>query len=264
MAAPVVGPCEPWTSAEDLEACCGTEIPPNADFPAAVDYASQVMFGLSGRQFPGACERVLRPCHPQNNGCGALRPGWSWWWGYPSVPFRDESGWHNIGACDRECNIDCIRLPWPVNEVTEILIDGLVMNPADYAVDSFREVCRLDGNSWPCSQNFALDVTEVGTWQITVIHGKPITAAMNVMATKLGCQFLKAMCGAESCLPDNVKTIARIGTAIDFEETGQLFTDGQTGIREIDLWLRVVNPRGIQRPASVHRADDPRRMRRWT
>ena len=261
MPVPVVGPCEPWTSEEEITACGAPD--GDLNFEAAVDFASQVLFGLSGRQYPGACEETTRPCRGSNGGCLGLEDGYaaSWWWGYPSYPVRDSSGWLNIGACGGVCHISCIELPGPVNEITEVIVDGVVLDPSTYGLNGFGQLCRFDGE-WPCSQDFTLPLTAVGTWGISWTRGKPISPVMREFATQLGVEFLKSMCGAESCLPSNVDSVVRDGVTVTFEDTETLFQDGKTGLGMVDLWLSTVNPKRIARRASVHRADDPARKRK--
>lgn len=262
MAAPTVGPCEPWTSEEELAKCPSCELPDDPDAVlAAIDFSSQVLFNLSGRQFTGACTRVTRPCLGTNSGCGT--PGWvaGAGWLYPSVPVRLDNRWVNIGTCGGNCHFEAIELPGVVNEVTEVVIDGVAFT--DFHVEGFKLLVRDDGGRWPCTQNIPLPATDEGTWQVSYTRGKPITPAMRRMASSLGCAFLSVLCpnpgDDESCLPEGIiDSIVRDDLSVTFEDDGivELFKDGKVGIPAIDLWLDSVNPKRAKRPATVIRADD--------
>lgn len=268
MAAPTVGPCELWTSPEEIIACNCSGLDPTTDaavLDAATNHASQVLFGLSGRQYPGACTEKRYPCLGGNCGCGGagwMSSRWGSWWhsGYPSIPTRVDGEWFNIGCCSGRCNERCVKLPGPINSVTQVVIDGEVLDPAAYRVRGFRRVCRVDGGSWPCTQDFSVG----GTWFIEYVRGKPITTNMRAYASMLGCEFAKAICGTTSCLPENVVNIVRDGVTINFEDAEALFAQGQVGAELIDQWLRAVNPNKLARAATVVRADDPAIAPRWT
>lgn len=178
MASPPSPPCSPWTTPEDVRACCGG-LDPAYDLTDSIQFASEILWRLSGRQFSGVCERTLRPCQGDNCGCktdmawGALAAsGWHWaMWPYPSSPVRlggGLSGWTNcwgcgegIGGggfngsttCSGQCNLSCVTLPAPISEVYEVVLDGQLLDPSAYKVDAYRRVCRVDGGNWPCTNN---------------------------------------------------------------------------------------------------------------
>ena len=237
---------------------------------AAIDFASQVLFGLSGRQFPGACPVVIRPCLGANCGCNSTRrfggpygSNYGWWYSYPSIPLRLDGRWVNVGLCCGECDLDCISLPGPIREIVSVRIDGVTLvEGTDYIVNGFRQLCRLGTETWPCTQDVGKPATEDNTFEITYTRGRPITPAMRGFARILACGYLQALCNDDSCLPENVERIARDGVTISFEDADAIFSGGLTGIPQIDLWLAVVNPGKAMRPASVMRADQPKLYRR--
>lgn len=269
MAAPTVGPCEDWTSRAEIAACpeCGDLPIVGSGDPdpveAAIDFANQILFNLSGRQFKGACPRTVRPCLGTNQGC--VSPGWgSFEWLYPSVPVRLVGGWVNCGSCCGACSQSCIKLPGVINAVTEVWLNGSLMDPADYHVEGFSLLCRDDGGTWPCSQNLDLPVTDPNTWQITYTQGRPITAVMRGFATRLACEYLNTICGPDSCLPADVAEIVRDDVTVTFEDTATLFTEGRTGIDAIDLWIMSLGIGKRRRASRVVRPDDPTVLHRTT
>lgn len=159
MAAPPVQiPCTPWTTPELVRACCGG-LDPDYDLTTAINYASAILFRLSGRQFPGECERVIHPCLGDNCGCcvgSAL--GDDWWWmfnAYPAWPVPNPSGdgFVNMGRCNNSCDLPCVQLPATINEIIEVVIDGEVLPATAYRIDAYRRLCRIDGEGWSCTND---------------------------------------------------------------------------------------------------------------
>jgi hypothetical protein len=206
-APPTVVPCEPWTDDASVRACC-PGLDPLFDLTDAITFATEILYRLSGRQFPGECERIIYPCKGDNCGCAgginywAIMSGSDWIWGfvpgpgslpaYP-IPTGDGSGFLNCkvqGSCQSACKLDCLDLPGTINEIVEVVIDGEVIPPTNYKIKAYRELCWVGsytdrfGNtrtSWPCSNNLGgisgvntdrVDEAAVdatgGQWRITV------------------------------------------------------------------------------------------------
>jgi len=181
MAAPPVEvPCEPWTTPDDVRACC-PGLDPLYDLTDAIAFASAILFRLSGRQFPGICNRTVQPCMSNNCGCGSqgFQQFWNlvpsdWWVRFRgaslsggdshliSTSGAPEFGINNLSGscCGGTCEIPCVDLPSTVNDVTEILIDGEVLDPSRYRIQAYRRVCRIDGGTWPCGNNFLGECVE--------------------------------------------------------------------------------------------------------
>ena len=188
MAAPPPPPCSQWTTDEQVRACC-TGLDPAFDLTSAIQFASEILFRLSGRRWPGQCNRTVYPCAGDN--CGCMADTWSWFassgWGwayagYPSLPYMVAGGWVNRWAgCRGICHLDCVDLPGTVDEVTQILIDGVPLDPSAYKVEAYRRVCRVDGGHWPCSNHLGAEQCETtdeiveveitatgGDWSMTI------------------------------------------------------------------------------------------------
>jgi len=171
---PVQVPCDPWTDSDAVLACC-PGLDPAYDLTDAIAFASAILYRLSGRQFPGVCERTWQPCMGNNSGCCNDGSEQFWnlvpsdWW----VRFRGSSlagsdghliatsgdpdfGIINLSGscCSNKCDIPCVDLASTVNDIVEILIDGEVLDPSAYRIQAYRRVCRIDGGTWPCSNNF--------------------------------------------------------------------------------------------------------------
>lgn len=291
MAAPTDGPCGPWITPDDVLACCsGLADPPNqVQLQRAIDFATGILFRLSGRRYPGICERTVRPCFGDGCGCGGQawlqwpQGGWSFWiwdttaqgWSFPSLPARIDGEWYNLGCCGGTCSLPSVELPAPADTPTEVVIDGVVLDPANYAVEQYRRLVRLDGQNWPCTQNRAResgpypgvnDGSREGTWQITYPYGRIPDASGIVAVSRFACEMAKFLCNAADCvLPQRLKHIVREGVDMDFADP-LLFLDqdGRVGIYEVDLWIKSINPGGIPRRSTVRRLDAPPRYRGFT
>jgi hypothetical protein len=284
MAEPQLGPCGPWIDEDAVTACCDglVETVDPTLMAQAIAMSTNILFRLSGRQFPGICERTVRPCFGDNCGCGVdrfdrLRYGWDgmndWPWQFPTWPVLIGGEMFNVGCCGGRCHLECVTLPSPVSSVTEVVIDGVVLDPSAYRVVQYRQLCRVDGGSWPCSQDYTKDSSPgspdaVGSWQITYSYGRGPGIDGQMAAAIFACEIAKARCGADNCvLPQRLKEIVRDGVTMEFADALDFLTvtkPPRVGIYEVDMWLRSVNPEGLQRRATVRRVDQPKRWREFT
>lgn len=249
-------PCEPWTTPEEVRACCsGLRI--DFDLTPIINYVSAVLFRLSGRQWNGGCEKTIYPCRGSNCGC-CEAPWGTYSWQYPSypVPSGDGSGWYNIGRCAKRCELDRVKLAGPISSITEVVVDGVTLEPdVDYRVQAYRWLVRLGGAKWPCTNDLSGEPGDPGVWTVTYIAGKPAPADARYVASIYACEMAKARCGADNCLPARVKNISRQDVDIAFADPMEFIENGKTGIYEVDQWLQSVNPHKIQRRGRVYRPD---------
>jgi hypothetical protein len=112
------------------------------------------------------------------------------------------------------------------------------------------------------AETVTLDVTEAGcladagTWHITYEFGKPPPSGGRLAASILACQIALNRCGGDGCvLPQRLQDVTREGVSMTFADPLDFLQRGEVGIYEVDLWLNSVNPKKIQRRASVYRAD---------
>lgn len=274
MACPDFGPCLPF--ATELDLCC---IAPSGTFPDtcltggtplpagsvdnALAAASELLWAATGRRF-GICEATIRPCRQSCGPCDGL-PFWdpsnfSYGFGSPFYPYLDGGIWFNWNPC--ACSGDCgctalqeITLPSPVCAVSEVLIDGVILDPSNYRVDEFKKLVRTDGNKWPSCQNLNLDPTEVGTFAVTLTFGNPVPALVVQATAALACEFLKACVGAPCQLPQRISTISRQGVTVGFIDPQEFWRDKRTGIYLVDLAVNTFNPHGITRKPSIYSPD---------
>lgn len=252
MGQPQQSTCAPWATIADVCAPCD-----EYDFPAdlledSLQFASDVLFNLSGRQWPGLCEidglrpsaqyRAWDPGPPSAR--QARTESTRWWPGNAREPW----GWC---SCNREVNVGCRSLPsvqllgYPIGDVTEVKIDGEVLDPEFYRVDEYQYLVRLpdsDGNNvgWPCCQHLELADDQPGTWSVSYEYGAAPPIGGVRSCASLGCQLALACRPATvgSCrLPKRVTTITRQNVTLAILDPMSLFKDGMTGLAEVDLWL---------------------------
>lgn len=254
LAAVPPGPCE-WP----LDTSCD----PNWDTytpearARATTLATFVLDALSGGQF-AQCPVTVRPCGPA---CGLYTgyqtfpasapasavPGW---W---MAPYISGGVWRNCvcsGGCD--CTPACkVDLMMPVAAVTEVKVDGVVLDPSAYQlVDQW--LARTDGGPcWPSCQDPSVPDTEDGTFSVTYQPGRLLPVAGQIAAGALASEFAKACAGAACGLPAQIASLTRQGIDVEFVDPQTVLTDGRTGIREVDLFLSAVNPYGLRQRSAV-------------
>jgi hypothetical protein len=223
----------------------------------ATGTAEMIVWALSGRQF-GVCDRVVRPCGPPRRG--------SLWWeinaatmgyGY-MVPYRDGGQWLNAACgCTGGCScteLGGIMLPGPIDEVTEVILDGVILGADEYVLVG-EKLVRTDGTLWPLCQNMALPDTEPGTWSVAYGQGLPVPFGGNLAAGKLAGELAKACEGQDCALPERVTEITREGVTMTLLDPQEFLEEGRTGIALVDQWIAAVNPYKHRSPATVWSPD---------
>lgn len=259
---PVNGPCQLWTDPQSI-AECGVEIGSDTsileDCAAA---ASEMLYQLSGRQYSGRCGPVtVRPCA---DGCGCwpslfpgLSPGapqfpvgsWGWW-----GPGLAGWGWGNS-----DCGCGCLSralLPgYPVTSITEVKIDGVVLDEDEYRLDEWRWLTRMadvDGNAqyWPACQRLDLPDTEEGTWSASYVHGVTPPVIGQKAAAQLGAEIYKACMGGDCALPAGTVQVTRTGITTQkapFIAFGRIRGNWATGLPLVDAFLSAFCRSGFTR-----------------
>lgn len=279
----VSGPCSPWTSSNSVWDCCGQPTTTIDGVVCAVDMsaeammASQVLYELSGRRFAGVCERTVRPCRSDCN-CGlqVLSRGyvvgpWDWgtgWWSW--------NGWSwncgDMNPCGCE-PLSRVLLPgYPVREITEVKIDGIVIDASEYRLDERRWLTRMrdttDPNTmvfWPSCQILDLPDTESGTFSITYRYGMDPPMIAQHAANELACQFYRLCSSDADCvLPANVSRTTRLGVTTDRGSVMSWFFSRrlergwQTGMQTVDAFLSAYAAESQRRRPTTYSPDGAR------
>lgn len=218
--------CEAWASEGDVTCDTDQFVPGALDTALAV--ASDVLFHLSGRQFPGICSAVVRPYGQCScgGGCSSLRE---------------------------------IRLGvTPIVEVTEVKVSGEVVDPSSYRVDDSMTLVRLPGDgavSWPCCPTMDMDSSEEGTFEVSFTYGKRPPSLGVAGAAQLACEIAKSMSDLDCKLPERTTNITRQGVSISLIDPNDFLENGKTGLYLADLFLETVNPHKLSRPPGIMSPD---------
>jgi hypothetical protein len=219
-------PCNVWTVAEDLPC-----YDPEGDldlYDRMILAASSNLYELSNRKFPGICEKTVTACSRRT-----LREVWRQ---NSFGDFRPVAvcGCHRADQCG--CTtLSAIRLPQIV-EVSEILIDGVLVDPSDYRVDGGMEIVSL-ADPWPCC-----DI------QITYTTGR-----------MPACELIYAASpdSTDRCrLPKGVTSIVRNGIQITIKP------EDLTGLFEVQNFLEAHNPKNLRGGPAIVLTPDVGRMYR--
>lgn len=258
------GPCSDWVTPDEVLACCSDTLAgTDASYfePASVA-AGEVLFELSGRLFPGLCYATVRPCGSLGCGMQVLSRGHIVGWG--------GDGWY--GSAYRYCGcspLAAIDLAgYPVREITEVKIDGAIVDADSYELRDRHWLVRLRDPAapgtpvaWPGCQSLDLPDTEAGTFSVTYAWGAAVPTTGVLAARELACEIARACDGAEDCaLPRGTVQVTRQGVSIDLRAfTAWGRTDGawQTGLVLVDAFLNSANPAALSGPPLIVSPDSP-------
>lgn len=261
-AVPQIGPCQAWVTAEQVAGSCDIDPDSNngADLEAAATMASDLLYRLSGRKFPGICLRVVRPCR---TGCACEHTGEGWYW--------RGTEWAR-GYDARACGCGCVAqvtLSGTVRAVVQVLIDGELVAPDSYRIDEYRHLVRLaaaDGSrqAWPRCQRLDLPSSGTGTFEITYLSGLDPPALGVSAAASLACELYKASGNNGDCaLPSGVTRILRAGLTIEkVASVASMLLKGASGLPLVDAFIAGYNPTGALLGPMIWSPDTPmpRRM----
>lgn len=264
VTSPDEGPCT-WP----LEITC---IPNWTDYTlavreAAAAWATYIVWALSGRQY-GPCSVTLRPCSPRCGntigylafpvGQGGFTGGTAPW----MIPWIDNGVWRNCGCTGGcSCRARCeVPLPGPVATIDEVRIDGLVLSSTAYRLDSYRGIpvlVRTDGECWPECQDMGLGTDQPGTFAVTYRRGVEVPRAGQIAAGELAAEFARACAGQDCALPQQLASLSRNGVEVQVADPTALFENGLTGVANVDLFIKAVNPYRRGARARLYAPDAP-------
>lgn len=256
---PVVpGPCD-WPI--DVTCIVGWDTYTNEQRSRAISWSTFILDALTGHQF-AQCPVTVRPC---GQAC-AFPTGYTTWpVGAPAsstpgpwmVPYILNGRWVNCSCdggctCAPACRVD---LGVPVAEITQVKVNGLVLDPSAYQLIG-QWLARTDGGEcWPSCQDPAVADTETGTFSVTYRPGRALPIAGQIAAGMLAGEFVKACSGAACALPQQLASLSRQGVEVEVVNADTVFENGRTGIREVDLFITAVNPGQLRRRPRVMSPD---------
>lgn len=249
---PYEGPYEPWTTIEEvlrhpsiaaLVALYPTLLDDfdRRELESIIDAASEVMFNLSERAYPGY--RRVQRSFPRCYSCGA------WWW----APYW--YGYHLCGCAPSAAL--CLRTRYPVVAWLRVILNDVeLVAGADFTVE-WQCLRRAKGALWPK----ASDLTDVRGFRVEYVTGVRVPEAGRRAATALVAldlaQALTAALATCGSAPD-AREISEVreGITLRLQDVASMIAAGSTGFTKVDLWLKSIKagrqvPSGILNPARV-------------
>lgn len=258
------GPCTDWVTLGEVQADPRAKTQDGVPLDDAllarkIEVAQQVLYALSGRRYAGECSDIVRPTarwyagHP---GPLSIYPA-SWGRGITYTtrnPHRDDGS-----TVPTEISLGV----YPIRHITEVRIDGVTLDASAYRVDDLRWLRRIDGDGWPVSQDMNADPAfALNTFQVIVEYGEaPPTAGVEACKA-YAIELAKGSSGDPCNLPERVLSMQMQSISYAVLDPMDFLDKGRTGVYEVDVWLRTVNPTGAQRGARVYSPDRPRPVRR--
>ena len=261
----------PWIVADDIigdDAICPTCVTVEQITPAIADaacsLASTILYEMSGRKWSGVASQTVRPAARPRTDPAPPDPRVTSDHVFRSVPpgWHESWGWYEFGDVTDRAMRRAITLGfYPVVAVTDVTIDGDVLDPAAYRVDEGRLLVRQDGRLWPCRQDWWLPAGGNNTWSVTFDYGVAAPTDARTVAAYYACELAKSMCDLECQLPARTQSITRQGVSQVLFDPLDLVQDGMVGLPMVDTWVKAINPHRRRRRARIVSPDVPRRVR---
>lgn len=212
----------------------------------SIALASSTLQRLSGYRV-GNCTTLLRPCSSRI-GCSALMPRYTYWRGHPEwiSPYNWAGTWYNgCGCVGLNCGhtaVNTVWLPEPMGGVVTVKINGAALvEGTDYWVQG-HALIAIAPQVWPLTQDLSLPDTETNTFSIEFYNCHRPDGEAAYACAALALQYARACSGKGKCeLPSQVTNIVRQGVTFSLP-TGS-FPNGETGIRSVDAWIALWNPK---------------------
>lgn len=201
---------------------------------AAIEIATAVLYERTGRRWHGVQEQSFRPSaqDPDDN---FLIPNWVESWG--TLPCSPS---------------DTIDFPvFPVKSVVEVRVDGTVVPSSAYQLQDSRRLVRVDGSDWPCSQDLSLPATQLGTFEVKLVHGVEPPEAGKYCCAVYAAELAKAFCNLDCALPQRTQYVTRQGVSALVMDPLNVIFRGMVGLPTVDSWIRSVNPHGRRKRSLV-------------
>ena len=223
-----------WASIENLNDTYN----PRAD--EAIAAASHILWSLTGRRYSGT--RSVVEMYDVRHGLGWI----------DRYHYFQQQALFQIERRDLFLCTECgyphrMRLRHqPVQRILSVEINGEVVAPGDYVLLN-HSTLGLPFTRLACNALCA---------RVSYVWGVNPPAGGRMAAARLADQLLLAWDNSDDCkLPQRVTNVTRQGVSWTILDPQTFLDDGKTGIYEIDLFLKSINPDKARRPARVFSPD---------
>lgn len=250
MAGPTSEP-DLWINWQDVAQVCEPADLSPAQQGLVLRAATNLMWKLSGRQF-GVFSITARPMPYCGHSYGQPFSFWT----YPGWASPPAQHWQPC-SCQAYYFVHLGRAP--INSITEVRVDGQVVDPATYHVDEWNYLVRAD-QPWPVCSDLASPHDHAGVFEVAWTYGPPVPAEGKTAAALLACRLSHEVDVEDDCaIPATASSVATEGVTIRLD-LNSITEKGRTGILLVDLWLQSECPDG---PQAVGDGFDPGGKREW-
>lgn len=229
----------------------------------ACQQASDILYSLSGRQFPGLGERTFRPSARPRMWTTA---DWARYFEQLTGNFYSAS-WGTCWAAEHQW---CRQPPqidlgvFPLREVVSVKIDGVLIPANEYRIDDNRLLVRTRTSisaqptarwGWPTCQDLTLPDTEPGTFSVDARFGMDPPASGVAAANAFAAELARAHSSQANRLPARLTSITRQGVSMAIMDPMQFLDKGLTGVYEADVFIKSYNPDQQRRKPRVYSSD---------
>lgn len=220
--------CEAWPIVWPCAAPAGST---QEQLDAAQAGAQLLLWARTGRRL-GTCDAV--------ESCGA--------------PYMtDDLIWHNGGRSGG----DVIFLTnQPVQEISEVTVDGIVQAGSTYRLEGNSRLVRVD-SAWPSGLSPTVRVTY--TWGVPIDPDSPLGGLVKIAMGEVGNELLQGLCGGVCRLPSRAVSVSRQGVTVQLAPAADFTDKGLLGLPLADMLITSVNPGGKRQRSRIFSPDMARR-----
>jgi len=215
--------CSRFAEVEDFTATeCACGVVDATLVEQYLDDASDLLYALSRGQIFGLCEATVRPCRCCFCGC-----------------------------CLACCDIDAIPLRGPVVEISEIKIDGVVLDSSEYVLLPRDRVMRVSTSDqrppgWPGNQALWKPDTEDDTFSITHTFGMapPYPHWIVQANVELACDMATWTIKGTGALPANASSVIYQGVSLSLSNRARLLEQHVDRLPAVSRFFGIVSQFG--------------------
>ena len=261
------GPCSPW----DPIWCCDL----TSESPITTGQALLADRGVVPPVRPDLRGRASSPFGPADTsatttrGGAALAAGGNWSYGgfgFWPMPALIGGNWFNLtcGGCSGTCSCTELSealLPSPVSSIVSVKLDGVTLPASGVPRGRLPQTGALGGEHWPECQDLDAGGHRATTpglsrWWSARPYRR---SARSPSGSSPARSAAPASTSAPS--PARASSITRQGVTIDLVTITELLRNGLTGLRWVDQFVSVYNPRRLMAPPLVFDVDGERYRR---
>ena len=214
----------------------------------AVQYASFILYKLTGEKYPGT--ETSTDYYQFDNGKIGYASA------YESTLVDGEIRPIPVGQNTWTRSTELHLRSTPVVGIDSITINGQLVDPTLYRIVNHRYLIRLDRLPWAINAQDEIAVT--------YRHGTPPPRAGRMAALRLANELIYADAGDDRCtLPERITSITRQGTTIAMLDPQDFLQNGKTGIYVVDMFIKAANPNNAKKKPKVFSPDKPFGERRY-